>query len=83
MNLFRLLILGFLGWWVYRVLQKWRIAVVPREQTVGADGRPDGRRGERQSGGPAGRLTRCEQCGVRVPATTLDPHGHCDRCRHA
>jgi len=67
MNLFRLLILGALAWFVYRVLKSW-----------GSDGgpaKPRPRNPEQYE-----MMARCLRCGVFVPRDSLSERGRCRNC---
>ncbi|GAC1633777.1 MAG: hypothetical protein NVS9B10_29360 [Nevskia sp.] len=66
MGLFRLLVLIGLGWLVYRLLQKWRIEISPR------DPRPPAERFE--------PMARCAGCGLYLPAQSLSPGQRCGAC---
>jgi hypothetical protein len=70
MNLFRLLVLGALIWFVYRVLKNWRIALVRRGGTAP---------GSREHYEP---MAPCRNCGVYLPSAALDTRGRCRSCAH-
>jgi len=69
MNLFRLLVLVLLAWWVIRFVRSWKIQIVQR-QPHQSDSEPE-------------VLRACANCRVRVPARSLDANGCCSQCRTA
>jgi len=73
MNLFRILILGLLVWFVLRVLKSWRVEISPREQ-------PPAQRGGGQDRYEP--MAQCSQCGVHLPRRALAQSGRCGSCEH-
>jgi len=69
MNLFRLVILGILAFFVWRVLRSWS-----SEGGSGAKARP--RTPEQFE-----MMARCLGCGVFVPRDTLNDQGRCRGCQ--
>ncbi len=67
MNLFRLLILGLLAWFVYRMLRSW--------SSDGGAGRPRPRNPQDYE-----MMARCLRCGVFVPRDVLSERGRCRSC---
>ena len=67
MNLFRLIILGFLGWLVFRVVRSWANDALP---------------GQRRPRTPAEfeMMARCLRCKTFVPRDSLSEHGRCRNC---
>ncbi len=68
MNVFRVLILGLLAWFVYKVVRSWGSDGAPRKP------RP---RGPEQYE----MMARCLRCGVFVPRDTLNDRGQCRNCK--
>lgn len=68
MNLFRLLVLAGLAWLVYRLLQRWRIEITPRQPPAPEQFEP---------------MARCTRCGIHLPARTLSSGGRCGACEPA
>jgi hypothetical protein len=67
MNLFRLLILGALAWFIYRVLRSWSDEGGPRKPR---SPRPD----------QYELMGRCLRCGTFVPRDSLSDSGRCRSC---
>ncbi len=67
MNPFRLVILGLLAWFVWRVLRSWSSDAGPRKPRVQ---RPD----------QYEMMARCLRCGVFVPRDALSDRGRCRDC---
>lgn len=68
MNLFRLVILGLLAWFVYKVLRSWS-----------SDGTPTKPR-PRSTPEQFEMMARCLRCGVFVPRDSLSDRGRCRNC---
>ena len=68
MNPFRLVILGLLAWFVYKVVRSW-----------GSDGSPTR---PRPRGTPEQyeMMARCLRCGTFVPRDSLSERGRCRSC---
>lgn len=73
MNLFRLLILGFLVWFVWRALRSWRVEIKPRDPAP-----------PHSTSGPERyeAMTQCSRCGVHLPQRALAASGRCGACEH-
>ena len=69
MNVFRLLILGLLAWFVIRILRSWS-----------SDGNP-GKPRPRGTPEQYEMMARCLRCGVFVPRDSLNDSGRCRNCR--
>lgn len=67
MNLFRLVILGLLAWFVWRVLRSWGDEGGPRKPKAP---RPD----------QYEMMGRCLGCGTFVPRETISDNGRCRSC---
>lgn len=68
MNLFRLLVMAGLAWLVYRLLQRWRIEITPRQPPAAPSFEP---------------MARCTGCGIHLPARSLSRSGRCGACEPA
>lgn len=68
MNLFRLVILGILAFFVWRVLRSWN--------SDGAPAKPRARTPEQYE-----LMSRCLGCGVFVPRGALNDSGRCRDCQ--
>ena len=68
MNLFRFVILGILGFFVWRVLRSWG--------SDGAPAKPRPRTPEQFE-----MMSRCLGCGVFVPRDRLNDNGRCRDCQ--
>ncbi len=73
MNLFRLLVLGLLVWFVMRVLKSWRVEISPRDL-------PQRRPGGGKSQDIYEPMAQCSQCGVHLPQRALAQSGRCGAC---
>ena len=73
MNLFRILILGLLVWFVLRVLKSWRVEISPRNP-------PQNRGGGRADQDRYEPMAQCSQCGVHLPQRALTQSGRCSAC---
>ncbi|MDR3414667.1 MAG: hypothetical protein P4L83_00640 [Nevskia sp.] len=67
MNLFRIVILGLLAWFIIRVLRSWSSDAGPRQ--------PRPRNPQQYE-----MMGRCLGCGVFVPRDTLSDRGRCRSC---
>jgi|GEM_PF-1691277 len=76
MNLFRILILGMLVWFVLRVLKSWRVEISPRDQ-------PPPRRRENADQDRFEPMAQCKTCGVHLPQRALALSGRCGACERA
>jgi hypothetical protein len=73
MNLFRILLLGALVWFVLRVLKSWRVEISPRDRPP----TPSRNRADRDRYEP---MAQCSQCGVHLPQRALAISGRCGAC---
>ncbi|MDB5986975.1 MAG: hypothetical protein JWR16_2028 [Nevskia sp.] len=76
MNLFRILILGLLVWFVLRVLKSWRVEISPRDLPQ-SQGR---KRADQDRYEP---MAQCSQCGVHLPQRALATSGRCGACERS
>jgi len=65
MSIFRLLVLGLIAWFVYRILRSW-------SATPGTGRRPGPEQYE--------LMARCGRCGVHLPRDAISERGRCSAC---